>query len=352
MSADKQIRLATEALQLKKAWLLTAAVMGVGHQLTKTEYIIPKYLTWNIKSLKQHIEDLKDDFESHAKQLLLDWKRSNLPSTAAWFAKQYDAWQESGFTIFNLGRVLEFEAVVGRLGHRRIMDCPPYAQIVLQGFNGAAIRHPEYHLATDLALLYNLFLDSQAIMDEAARKMQIHSSEYNQSLGRSVILTCFNLLESFVSGLAVAFLMENRNAPAEVIKKLEDKSLSLRKRLNLVTALISGQPGIMNDSQSPIQPLFDECKERRDSFVHCEPGPMPTKWGYVKEQHFHDVNLAVVKKTVDLTCETICVAWKAVHGKDKPSWLPKRDTSGRFPRVYVSLQESVHSGSEPKNSKS
>lgn len=140
--------------------------------------------------------------------------------------------------------------------------------------------------------------------------------------------------------------MENPNAPAEVIKKLEDKSLSLRKRLNLVPALISGQPGIMNDSQPPIQPLFDECKERRDSFVHCEPGPTPTKWGYVKEAHFHDVNLAVVKKTVDLTCETICLAWKAVHGKDKPSWLPKRDASGRFPRIHVGLRSLNEEGGQ------
>ena len=137
-----------------------------------------------------------------------------------WFARQFDAWQASGFGSFDLGRVGKFEKEVGPLAFRKHIDCPPYAQILLQGFYGAAIRHPEYHLATDLALLYNLFLDSQSMMEEAELKKQLHNSEHNQSLGRSVILTCFfNLLESFVSGLAVAFLMENPNAPADAVKK-------------------------------------------------------------------------------------------------------------------------------------
>ncbi len=338
MSADKHARLAAEALQLKKAWLLTAAVMGLGPQLTEKEYFIPNYLARENKWLKRQIEDLQDDFENQAKQILLNWKRSSLQSKSAWFAEQFDAWQATGCALFDLGRVYEFERTVGQLGFRKFMECPPYAQILLQGFNGAAIRHPEYHLASDMALLYNLFMDSQLLMDEAARLRQVHGSEHNQSLGRSVILTCFSLLESFVSGLAMAFLMENPNAPEHVVKKLEDKNLSLRKRFILFPSLISGQPSVLNDTQPPLQSLFGECKERRDSFVHCEPGAAPTKWGYVKEAHFHDVNLAVVSKTVDLTYEAVCFAWKAAHGKDKPSWLPKRESNGRFPRVQVALR--------------
>jgi hypothetical protein len=338
MSADKHLRLASEALQLKKAWLLAVAVRGSDSQMSQKDYYIPDYRNYENKWLKRHIKDLEDDFEDLAEQILLNWRRSSLPSTIAWFAKQFDAWRELGFGLFDLGRVQEFEQKVGPLGFRKIMDCPPYAQILLQGFRGAAIRHPEYHLATDLALLHNLFLDSQSMMDEAERQKRVHSSEYNQSLGRSVILTCFNLLESFVSGLAVAFLMEHPNAPADVVKKLEDKNLSLRKRLILFPSLITGRPGVLIDAQPPFQPLFGACKERRDSFVHCEPGSTPTKWGYVKEEHFHDVNLTVVSKTVDLTYEAICLAWKAVHGKEKPTWLPKRDTNGRFPRVQMALR--------------
>lgn len=115
--------------------------------------------------------------------------------------------------------------------------------------------------------------------------------------------------------------------------------------------MITGKPKL-DDCRPPLSQLFGECKQRRDSFVHCEPGPAPTRWGYVKEEHFHDVNLALVQKTVDLTCEAICVVWKAVHGKDKPSWLPVRDSNGRFPRVQVVLRsvksEAVLTGSTTK----
>jgi hypothetical protein len=339
MSFDKLARLADQALRLKKAWLLAAAFIGADKKMTEKDLVIPTYLAWENKLLKHHIADLEYDFEFTAKQIFLNWKRTNLSTTTAWFAQWFDAWEQAGFALFDLGRVHEFEQTVGRLGFRKVMDCPPYAQILLQGFSGAAIRHPEYHLASDLALLYNLFLDFEALLDEARRQRKPRHLEHGQSLARSVILTCFNLLESFVSGLAAAYLLENPNAPEDLVKKLENNNLSLRKRFILFPSLITGRPGLLNDLEPPLQPLFGECKQRRDSFVHCEPGPTPTKrGGYVKEEHFHDVNLAVVQKTVDLTCEAICLVWNAVHGKDKPSWLPKRDDNGRFPRVRVALR--------------
>lgn len=338
MTTDKHDRLVAQALDLKKAWLLAVAIRGVGDQLTDASVTIPAYRTWENKALKRHIRELEEDFCDIAKHVLLNWNPSNLAPVTKWFAGRFNAWRNTGFAVFDMGRVQEFEQAVGPLGHRKIMDCPPYAQIVLQGYAiGAGIRHPEYHLGMDLALLYNLFLDAETIIDNAERQQKPCPSEHSQSLGRSVILTCFNLLESFVSGLATAFLMENPNAAESVTKRLQDKNLSLRKRFVLFPSLIVGQPDLLTDTKPPLNLLFGELKERRDSFVHCEPGPAPTKWGYVKEVHFHDVNRAKVQQTVDLTCEAVCLAWKAVHGREQPSWLPKRDSQGRFLRVNVRL---------------
>src|SRR5262249_41910105 len=164
--------------------------------------------------------DLECDFEDIAKRVFLQWKRNKLPSLVTWFAARFDEWQGDNFGLLDLGRVHEVERAIGLLGHRRIMDCPAYAQLLLQGFHGAAVRHPEYHLGRDLALLYNLFLDSESILEEAQRLKRPHNSEYSQSLGRSTILTCFNLLESFVSGLAAQFLLENPHASEDIKKKL------------------------------------------------------------------------------------------------------------------------------------
>lgn len=340
MNPDEHTRLANEALQLNKGWLLAAAVIGAGDRMIPMDFIIPNFLILEDKPLKSYVENLQKSFETIAEQIISDWNRSKLPSTTAWFAEKFDAWEKTEFGLFDMGRVHEVEQAIGRLGkHREIMDLPPYAQVILHGFDlGAAFRHPEYHLGIDLALLFNLFLDAEAMLEEAKHANESCNSEHSQSLARSVILTCFNLLESFVSGVAMAYLMENPNVPEATAKKLQDKNLSLRKRFILFPSLITGRASSLDDTCDPLKSLFGECKERRDSFVHCEPGPTPTKWGYVREQHFHDVDAKVVQRTVDLTYEAICLAWKVIHGREKPSWLPKRGSNGRFERVRVGLR--------------
>ena len=179
MGSDKHTRLAMEALQLKRAWLLAAAIIGRCNRMTQKDFAIPNYLSWENKSLKRHIEDLEEDFEDLAKIIFQNWKTSSMSRTTELFANQFEAWEASRSEIFDLGRVQDFEKNAGPLGFRKSMDCPAYAQILLQGFSGAAIRHPEYHLASDLALLYTLFLESQHLMDEAARQKRSHSSEHN-----------------------------------------------------------------------------------------------------------------------------------------------------------------------------
>ncbi|MGC3961492.1 MAG: hypothetical protein QM813_27270 [Verrucomicrobiota bacterium] len=161
-------------------------------------------------------------------------------------------------------------------------------------------------------------------------------------MGRSVILTCFNLLESFASGLAAAHLIEHPEVSEEIVlqlrgRKPNGRDYSLREKFVLFPALIANKPKL-DENKAPLKELFGECKQRRDSFVHCEPGPEQTKWGYIKEERFHDVDRVAVQKTVELTWDAICLAWKTVHEKEKPSWLPKRSADGRFVRAVKELQ--------------
>jgi hypothetical protein len=337
MSTDKHSRLVAKAYKLKKAWVMATAILGITGKLKGEELIIPNYHSFDNVWLKKYTEDLEDDFEALAKEMLLDAKRSHLPEIASWLADRFDSWRTANSGLFLLGRVHEVEKAIGKLGHRRTLDCPPYAEVLLQGGLGAGIRHPEYHLATDLALLYNLFLDSEAILDRGLSENKVHCTEHSQSLGRSVILTCFNLLESFVTGLAVGWLIDNPNGPTATIGKLQDTKKPLRKRFVDFPSLITGGAVLIDASKPPIEPLFNKCKQRRDSFVHCEPGPIPSERGYVKEERFHDVDANAVRETVDLTVSAICLVWKAVHGTEQPRWLAKRDEGGRFCKVRVRL---------------
>ncbi len=337
MDRKNHDHLVKKAVTLKKAWLCAVATYGAGNQLKQSDYIIPNYKEWSNKNLKIHLSILQEDFVSIMDQLFSNWKKRDLLKIATWFCKKYDAFFDTLPLFFELGRVYEIEELIGRLNCHKNMDCPPYAQLILQGFNHSAFRHPEYHLASDLAFLYNLHLDIDEIHDNDLLRRGFVSTENSQSLSRSVILTSFNLLESFISGLALAWLMEHPNAPEKIVKKLKNNNLSLRKKFITYPDIVSGKNGIVDDKSHPFEPLFNDCKQRRDSFVHCEPGTNPTKWGYVKENHFHDVNIEIVKKTVELTFEAICHVWKAVHNRDKPSWLPKQDENGRFENIKVKI---------------
>ncbi len=362
MNLIKHARLAKEATELHKAWLLAAALLGQSHFKETIDLIshfekaidlfLPNYLSLDDKSLKKFIAELEDHFEELGKIVVFDWQRSHLKTLVPWFAQKLDHWIRSirsGQAIYEIGRVRDVEQAIGKLGFRRVMECPPYAQVLLQGFYGAAIRHPEYHLARDLALLYNLFLDAGELSALSKRNSNPeHCTEVDQSLGRSVILTCFNLLESFITGIATAYLMDHPSLAAETAKALREpdrRRSSLKARFEDFPTVITGQPNIMEAAKPMLDQLFGECKWRRDSFVHCEPGPQPTKWGTVKEEDFHNVGVKAVNKTVNLTLDVIHLTWKLVHHCDGPRWMPRRSDNGRFHRVPVGLSpKQVESG--------
>lgn len=336
MSDAKITRLAAEALQQKKAWVMGIALIGKPVSLPSGHLDLPSYLDWQIKPLKRHLDDLKRDIDEVGKLLILNgWNASQRNTAVPWLATKYDEWMRSRQPIWEVGRVLEVENAIGKLGIRKRIECPPYAQVLLQAFFGAAIRHPEYHLAHDLALLNNLFLDAEAIADEHLRNKRPHSNENSQSLARSVILTCYNLLESFVSGIVTEFVIHNPHAPQETLKRLQKpKDRSLKVRFEEVPALITGVEDVMAPFKNVLSALFGEYQKRRNAFVHCEPGPVTAK-----EAFFHETDAKVVRETISLTISAIRSAWKVVHKTEGPRWLPDPDTKGRFASIEARLLE-------------
>lgn len=336
MSDDKITRLATEALQLKKAWVMGIALMGKPDALPSAHLYVPNYLHWQVKPLKRHLEDLNCDLDQFGATFIFEgWNTGKRKRAASWLAAKHDEWLKSKQTIWDLGRVHEVEQAIGRLALRKRIECPPYAQVLLQGFLGAAIRHPEYHLARDLALLTNLFLDAEAIADDHQRNRRPHNNENSQSLARSVILACYNLLESFVSGLVTEFVIHNPQAPEETLKKLQKpKDRSLKTRFEEVPALVTGVEDVMAPFKNVLSALFGDYQKRRNAFVHCEPGPVTAK-----EAFFHETDAKVVRETISLTIRAIRAAWKIVHKTEGPRWLPDPDTKDRFSNIEARLLE-------------
>jgi hypothetical protein len=333
-------RLAEEAILYKKAWFFAMAMCGHGTQIDPTERFIPPYRTWTNKNLLNEIKNLSDDFETILNNLFVGRKKSKSQILVSWFAKHFDIWVTQAYEAYSPGRVHEVQDLLGSFKVEG-MDIPLYGEVLVQGFMLTAIRHPEYHLASDMELLFTLFMDAEDIANEAYCKGQFALREPSLSLGRSVILTCFNLLESYASGISLDYQLAHKVIPDTNLNLLNGKDdknrdLPLRKRLELFPELISGN-AIPDEIIALIAELFGEYKERRDSFVHCKPGPEQTKWGYVKEERFHDVDEPIVRRTVQLTTEVISQLWLHIHGRSGPSWLPKFNAAGRFDNKPVQL---------------
>lgn len=357
MSEGKRNQLVDEAIRLKKAWIMEIVFMGLPKDVHPGYLTIPDYQHYPLAQLRKEVADLRTDVQKPAKIMLVDkWTKRTAETLIPWLEKTYEAWIPNLAVPWEIGRVHEIEAEIGKLGLRRYMECPLYAQVLAQGIQGVAIRHPEYHLARDLALQNNLFFDCARASEEAFRlekeKMVIttdreKTTEADQSFARSVILICFNLIESFVSGLAAEFLLATPDVEADLRKKLEDTGESLRKRFGKFPRLITGNENAMRGTEKLVERLFGECKQRRDSFVHCTPGPKPSAYGgYVKEEMFHDPGEAEVRETVSLTVEAISTVWEIVYSRKGPRWLPNLDEDGLFPKSNFSLTLNEQTSSE------
>src|SRR5262245_52554337 len=186
-----------------------AAAM-IGAHLTKNDHVIPDYATWTRRQLTGYVRDLEDDFADAVKKILLKPQRSKMDSFAVWLSNAFDEFQKT-HRPFSLCTAQEFESLWGPLRFRERIEVPPYAEMLLQGWHGLALRHPEYMLARDLAFLVSLFRDSEQLLTKVnwanPPRWAGYGSENSQALARAVIQTCFNLLESFVSGLARAHVM-------------------------------------------------------------------------------------------------------------------------------------------------
>jgi hypothetical protein len=148
------------------------------------------------------------------------------------------------------------------------------------------------------------------------------AGEKVQSLARAAILSCFSLLESTVSGLGRAHEMTHPTLTARDRKILINNHGPLLERLFDVPTLIAGNAPPLHKESLPLSKLFGEIKQRRDAFMHCEPGDQEARAGFVKQDRFHDVTPDVVDDAVKLTVEVIQVLWQHVHGVDKgPAWL-------------------------------
>lgn len=341
-SIQGRTALVRSAVRLKKAWLLAAALAG--YSLSRAEALIPDYGRWTHRELQKQVADLEEDLQAALGEILIETPKRITPSAIRWLEDSFDEWATSGFGILVVSTVQEFEAAVGQLRALEVRDVPPYAQVLLQPGIEVAFRHPEYMLGRDLGLLYGLFRDAEDLLAEVDWSRPPDwapaASENALTLGRATIECCFNLLEAFTAGLARARLMSSADLDDDLAGQIRDTSTALKKRIVRVPNLLRDDKTDLDINKPPFSVLFGDVKRRRDSFVHCEPGPQQSERGYVKEDYFHDAFAPEVETAVDVTCDAVCMVWDYVYDRPKPQWLHERGEDGRFVRPNLRLRPS------------
>lgn len=251
-------RLSRHALQLKKAWILAVSMTGYVPRGSEAE--IPDYSSWSKRTLEAHVADLESDLREALRHTLTSPGRRLRHHSLSWLEAQFDRWREAGFGLFRLATAQEFEANVGQLRAKSHLDIPPYAELLIQPGIDVAFLHPEYMLVRDLECLHDLYRDAEHLLTtvnwSSPPEWAGPASENAQTLARTTILTCFNLLESFVSGLARTHVMLNPRMDKTATSKLLSTQDALRRRIVSVPRQILGKEPSLDLNKPPLSVMF------------------------------------------------------------------------------------------------
>lgn len=315
-------RLAPQATQLHRALIGAMAFVGTDELGPG----VPDYNVWKRDALEPQVRRLRQAVASIFAQF----------TTAHDFGAAVEHFATRVFEAATCGEqrllctAVEFERDIGSLDPlRETLEVPPYAQIVLQGAFGAGIRHPEWHLAGDVAYLLSLYRG--ALATEKTEPSKIASAidpEAGQTLARATVVACFNLLESFAIGLAHAHAMTT-DLDAGMRNKLLDTRAPLQKRILEVPDRIIATQAAGDVARAPVDVvafdfIFTTAKKYRDAFVHPEPGRETSKRGYAREDFFHTEDAEpIVEATTENTVKLISSIWRRLHRRDGPRWLSR-----------------------------
>ena len=245
-------------------------------------------------------------------------------------------------------RELPLKEFVSRVGQPRpgvLKGAPAHATIHLSLW-GLQTEYPEMHLSRDLALAYNDALDAQreAQAYEGTSWKRAKDGAIRGPLGatlrrakysmRACLLSCFNLTEAFINGIAWEFVQGAKRA---VLSKTQQDLLegraSLIDRLVQVPAIVRGQtPGPLARDRDPLLTFRELVKPVRDSIVHASPFSAPERFGgYDKLARVYELELPTVTTSVDLTLRVIGTIHQFLNaGRQPPEWLPVRQDDGHL----------------------
>lgn len=187
--------------------------------------------------------------------------------------------------------LLEFEQKYGKFKEKVLKGMPKHVTVVISLW-GLQFKFPEDFLSKDICDGTQMLIEGLREL-EPYQRVNFQNARNNQELigtltrradfvMRATVLGCFNLLESFLNGLAWEFCQDQKKLSelSENKKKIiqDNSGTSLRKKIIDYPEIISGkkfEPKIT----TLISERVGQIKPYRDSLVHPSPFDAPKKFG-------------------------------------------------------------------------
>lgn len=212
---------------------------------------------------------------------------------------------------------------------------PRHATLVISLW-GLKFQFPEDEFVKDITQCLDLLRTVSIELDnfknagfEDIRNKQNQVSDLSRTKNfctRSCILSCFNLVEAYLNGIAWEYV-EN-NPSLEGLSKTKERLIrdtsqaSLREKIIKYPNIISGRP-IWKENHHLVRKFLETNKPFRDSLVHPSPFSVPEKFGgYDKLKILYRLDLKEAKETVETTFSIISNIHKHLYpDSDIPQWL-------------------------------
>jgi hypothetical protein len=241
----------------------------------------------------------------------------------------------------------EFVELVGEPREHVLRGAPPHCTICLSP-RGLQTEYPEMHLIRDLAYAFNSAVALEDEIDQERKKVlswsQVKRAEVQRHRAQLVnqaafhrrvrLLSCFNLLEAYINGVAWDFVDSHQfSSLSKKEKEMLEGGASIINSLVRVPEIVGGKsPRPLSHDAYPLQTFTEVVKPLRDSIVHASPFSAPAKFGgYDKLAKVYELTLATTRECVDLAVDIIGRI-HAFIGADGvvPRWMPARRANGTF----------------------
>lgn len=152
---------------------------------------------------------------------------------------------------------------------------------------------------------------------------------------RSCVISCFNLLEAYINGIAWAYVQKNDISALSNKKQeiLTEGQGSILDKLVRIPQIVKNQlTGPLHQASDPLKTFKEMIKPFRDSIVHASPFSASERYGgYDKLSKIYELSIITVNVAIDNTIEIISKIHQFVGGRDLfPQWVLARKDDGSF----------------------